>query len=88
MLRFKSCSSVTVNDGPLAYYFNPIALRTAKTLWSFDRSECNKVNYQHTYEPNCSSTFNNGRVSKFLGMIMKLSYSGRLHLLSCFDSCH
>ena len=23
--------------------FNPIALRTAKTLWSFDRSECNRV---------------------------------------------
>ena len=24
--------------------FNPIALRTAKTLWSFGRSECNRVN--------------------------------------------
>ena len=23
---------------------NPIALRMAKTLWSFDRSECNRVN--------------------------------------------
>ena len=23
--------------------FNPIALRTAKTLWSFDCSECNRV---------------------------------------------
>ena len=23
--------------------FNPIALRTAKTLWSFGRSECNRV---------------------------------------------
>ena len=25
--------------------FNPIALSTAKTLWSFGRSECNRVNY-------------------------------------------
>ena len=25
--------------------FNPIALRTAKTLWSFGRSECNRVKY-------------------------------------------
>ena len=24
-------------------WFNPNALRTAKILWSFDRSECNKV---------------------------------------------
>ena len=23
--------------------FNPIALRTAKTLWSFGHSECNRV---------------------------------------------
>ena len=23
--------------------FNPIAVRTAKTLWSFSRSECNRV---------------------------------------------
>ena len=28
----------------LAYmYFNPIAFRMAKTLWSFDHSECNRV---------------------------------------------
>ena len=25
-------------------FFNPIALRTAKTLWSFGLSECNRVN--------------------------------------------
>ena len=24
-------------------FVNPIALRTAKTLWSFDSSECNRV---------------------------------------------
>ena len=24
---------------------NPIALRMAKTLWSFGHSECNRVNY-------------------------------------------
>ena len=24
--------------------FNPIALRTAKTLWSFGHSECNRIN--------------------------------------------
>ena len=23
--------------------FNPTALRAAKTLWSFDRSECNRI---------------------------------------------
>ena len=23
--------------------FNPVALRTAKTLWSFGHSECNRV---------------------------------------------
>ena len=26
-------------------YFNPTALRTAKTLWSFGRSECNRVKH-------------------------------------------
>ena len=26
------------------FSINPIALRTAKTLWSFGRSECNRVN--------------------------------------------
>ena len=26
---------------------NPIALRTAKTLWSLDRSECNLINSRH-----------------------------------------
>ena len=26
------------------FMFNPIALRTAKTLWSFGFSECNRVN--------------------------------------------
>ena len=25
--------------------FNPIALRTAKTLWSFDCSDCNRVKH-------------------------------------------
>ena len=24
-------------------YYNPVALRTAKTLWSYGRSECNRV---------------------------------------------
>ena len=28
--------------------FNPIAIRTAKTLWSFDHSECNRVKRQNT----------------------------------------
>ena len=27
----------------LPLVFNPVALRTAKTLWSFGRSECNRV---------------------------------------------
>ena len=27
-----------------AHLFNPIALRMAKTLWSFGHSECNRVN--------------------------------------------
>ena len=27
-----------------ASFFNPIALRTAKTLWSFGLSVCNRVN--------------------------------------------
>ena len=27
--------------------FNPIALRTAKTLWSFGCSECNRVNVEY-----------------------------------------
>ena len=25
------------------FYFNPVVLRTAKTLWSFGCSECNRV---------------------------------------------
>ena len=28
-------------------HFNPIALRTAKTLWSFGRSECNRVKHKY-----------------------------------------
>ena len=27
--------------------FNPIALRKAKTLWSFGRSECSRVEHRH-----------------------------------------
>ena len=31
------------------YLLNPIALRTAKTLWSFDYSECNRVKVYWLY---------------------------------------
>ena len=27
----------------ICYHFNPVALRMAKTQWSFGRSECNRV---------------------------------------------
>ena len=30
--------------------FNPIALRTAKTLWSFDLSECNRAKVKKSQE--------------------------------------
>ena len=30
--------------------FNPIALRKAKTLWSFGHSECNRVNLWHNWQ--------------------------------------
>ena len=30
-------------------YFNPIALRMAKTLQSFGHSECNRVNLRQTF---------------------------------------
>ena len=33
-----------------AIHFNPIALRTAKTLWSFGRSECNRIEETLTEE--------------------------------------
>ena len=29
----------------LFFYFNLIALKTAKTLWSFDHSECNRAKH-------------------------------------------
>ena len=29
---------------------NPIALRMAKTLWSFGRTECKRVKYQSTLD--------------------------------------
>ena len=32
--------------------FIPIALRKAKTLWSFDRSECNRVKSGSIFVPN------------------------------------
>ena len=32
------------NDEGKPLCFNPIALRMAKTLWSFGHSECNRVN--------------------------------------------
>ena len=36
---------VLVLDVLLYMHLNPVALRTAKTLWSFDRSECSRVKY-------------------------------------------
>ena len=30
-------------DGMVFFHLNPIALRTAKTLWSFGHSKCNRV---------------------------------------------
>ena len=35
---------LVIND-LLYLHLNPIALRTAKTVWSFGRSECNRVTY-------------------------------------------
>ena len=32
-----------------AFSFNPVALRMAKTPFSFGRSECNRVNIQDSY---------------------------------------
>ena len=55
-MLYLTCTTITSVD--LAHYrvsrakdwasvdcgtINPIALRTAKTLWSFDHSECNRV---------------------------------------------
>ena len=37
-LGFTSLDQIQVTD-----LFIPVALRMAKTLWSFDRSECNRV---------------------------------------------
>ena len=34
----------------LSFCLNPVALRTAKTLWSFGRSECNRVNETILYD--------------------------------------
>ena len=38
---------VTLSDGaefvPRSKFFDPVALRMAKTLWRFDHSECNRV---------------------------------------------
>ena len=42
-------SELSMTERPLALTvdirlrFNPVALKTAKTLWSFGRSECNRV---------------------------------------------
>ena len=32
------------------FMFSPIALRTSKTLWSFDHSECNRVRVTEVLE--------------------------------------
>ena len=39
--------------------YNPIALRMAKTLWSFGRSECNRVNHTMTLYSLCQPYKNN-----------------------------
>ena len=37
---------LTVGSNPLPYRISAIALRTAKSLWNFGRSECNRVNHK------------------------------------------
>ena len=39
------------NPESLSVHFNPIALKTAKTLWRFGLSECNWFNKQKTIPP-------------------------------------
>ena len=46
--KFYAYASNTYLDllfkGMITVFLNPIALRMAKTLWSFGHSECNRVN--------------------------------------------
>ena len=44
-VRVASPESESTHLKPHACVFNPIALRTAKTLWSFGHSECNRVKW-------------------------------------------
>ena len=37
----KTLSGEGTSSESAPFHFNPFAVRTAKTLWSFDRSECN-----------------------------------------------
>ena len=54
-------------------FFNPIALRTAKTLWSFSHSECNRVNF----------------ISKpFLFIVFEYHDCNELTLLFLFTCCY
>ena len=42
--RRKELFTICLNPSPSIVSFNPVALRKAKTLWSFGFSECNRVN--------------------------------------------
>ena len=44
-LRIFKGSKISFPISTKKIYLNPIALRMAKTLLSFDHSECNRVNY-------------------------------------------
>ena len=50
--------------------FNPIALRNAKTLWSFGRSECNRVKMVFHHFP-----LHNRIGERMIWYLMVFSYS-------------
>ena len=47
MVELNLFGKIVLGKNCSVWEFNPIALKTAKTLWSFDHSECNRVKDIH-----------------------------------------
>ena len=54
----------------LTYHISPIALRMAKTLWSFGLSECNRVkNFNAKWDPETVANTNTKAFVTTLGLL-------------------
>ena len=56
IICYQQSNDISLEEGLSEQLFNPIALRMAKTLWSFGQSECNRVKGCY-FEFECKNRF-------------------------------